>query len=497
MNLWPHQQFAIEEARQRIAEGHKAIVVSAPTGSGKTRMMTALAELAAGKRKKVVIFTNRKILLDQASEALESQNVSHGIMASGHQLATLRDVQLASIQTIDSRVFKNETWELPQADVAMLDEAHSQTSAVPLKVIEHYKAAGSVVLGFTATPVGLGGIYSTLIQAGTYSELKAAGVLLGGDIYAPSEPDMQGVKMNRQGEYHAKAMSKRVQQCTVFGDVWDHWWRLNPHCRPTVLFAPGVAFSRDYVRMFNERGVSSAHIDGDTEPAEREDIFGRLADGSLSLVSSCGVLREGWNFPGVCHGILLQVCGALSTYIQIAGRLMRSAPGKEKWILQDHAGAFWRHGAPDMDRDWSLEDTDKSIAKEQKKAVEAGKQREPICCPACHYVRMSGPHCPACGHQHEKSVRQVRTVDGKLVKMTGQVVKVKKPVSGAERAWSQALFQAGASGKTMAQASHLFHSATGEWPSSSLKYVPPKGSNDWNRKVRDVYPWTVKRKSNA
>jgi hypothetical protein len=31
MNLWPHQQFAIEEARQRIGEGHKAIVVSALT----------------------------------------------------------------------------------------------------------------------------------------------------------------------------------------------------------------------------------------------------------------------------------------------------------------------------------------------------------------------------------------------------------------------------------------------------------------------------------
>jgi superfamily II DNA or RNA helicase len=243
--------------------------------------------------------------------------------------------------------------------------------------------------------------------------------------------------------------------------------------------------------------VPSAHIDGETPATEREDIFGQLADGSLSLVSSCGVLREGWNFPAVYCGILLQVCGALSTYIQIAGRLMRAAPGKDSWLLIDHAGAFHRHGFPDEDRDWSLDDTDKSIAKEQRKALELGKKREPICCPACSYVRMSGPSCPACGHQHEKSCRNVRTVDGKLVKMHGQSVKVKQQKSPDEKAWTQALFQCANSGKTVAQASHLFHKQTNSWPSSSLPYVPEKGSNDWGRKVADVYPWTVRRKQRS
>jgi hypothetical protein len=54
---------------------------------------------------------------------------------------------------------------------------------------------------------------------------------------------MKGVKKTLVGEFVQAEMRKRVMQTVVFGDVFQHWKRLNPDGKPTLLFAPGVAES--------------------------------------------------------------------------------------------------------------------------------------------------------------------------------------------------------------------------------------------------------------
>lgn len=487
MNLWPHLLRGIEETRQVIARGHRAVCITSPTGGGKTAMQAEFALRAAQKAKRVVMFTNRKILLEQASLTLTGHGVDHGILASGYAHHPGVDVQLASIQTIDKRVFQDEAWELPPADLVLIDEGHSNTGATASRLIYHYRESGAIVLCFTATPVGLAELYSALVVAGTYSELRAGGMLVPCDAYAPTEPDMKGVKLRPDGEYSDKGAEKRIAQCTVFGDVWDHYLRLNPFRLPTVLFAPGIRFSMGFVEQFQARGVRSEHIDGDTDKSQREDIFGRLADGRLDLVSSCGVLREGWNCPAVAHGILCQVANNLSTFIQMAGRILRAHPGKDRATLVDHAGAFWRHGAPDADRDWKLEEDDKAIRARKKKG---GGPPEPICCPKCSLVREKGPACPQCGHKHALSVRHVRTVDGRLELVRGPAVRPKKPRTDADL-WRAEIYAGVNGNKTLNQCRAAFERKH-ERRLPQMRDVPEQGSSDWHRKAAEVYPWAVK-----
>ena len=492
---WPHQQRGLAELAAAIRAGEKAICVTCPTGGGKTTMFTTRAAEVIARGGRAAIFTNRKILTNQASDTLGRFDVDHGVLAAGYDPARYRRVQVCSLQTIGKRVFerarrrRDDAWELPEADEVHVDEAHSNTAATARAVIEHYKRLGVPVVGWTATPVGLGGLYQRLIAAGAVSELRECGALVRCEVFAPCEPDMQGVKLNAVGEFVQSGMRRRVMQCTVFGDVFAHWRRLNRDGRPTLMWAPGVEESRWFVDQWRARGVTAAHIDGDTPDDERERIFAGSRAGRITVISSCGVLREGFDAPWCEHGILCQPCGALSTYLQIVGRILRASPGKERAVLQDHAGAWHRHGSPNADRDWQLGDTDKSSAAGVRQRRERGEAPEPICCPKCGGVRSLGPRCPFCGHEHVKSCRYVRMTSGELKKMLGPTVKARPKKAPDQVAWDSALYAAARSRKTLQQARGIFYQRHGHWPPPGLRNMPELGHADWSRFAGDVFPW--------
>jgi DNA repair protein RadD len=487
--LWDHQGRGIIRAANAIQGGLQAICIQSPTGSGKTRVASEIAARAAAKQRKVLILTHRRILLDQTRKALLARGVKHGVIAANYDAAHLEDVQLGSFPTLGSRAIRRKTIELPDAELVIPDEAHSNTTGDAREILLEYKRRGAKIVGLDATPVGLQEIYDGIVSLATNSELADKGILVNGTIFAPSEPDMAGVKIVK-GEFVQGQMAKRVTDCIVFGDVFKHYLKLNPCQKPTVMFAPGVKESRGFVLQFAERGIPAAHIDGSTSQAERDDIFAAMRAGDIKVVSSYGVLREGWDFPEVEHGILCQPCNALSTYLQIVGRLKRSAAGKKGYILQDHAGAWWRHGSPDEDRIWKLADTDASIAKAKKKAREAGEEKQQIRCPECGGIRLAGPECPWCGHKHVKSVRLVRMVDGTLEKMYGDAVKLKRKRQEAtnEKTWRGCLYKAARlpSGGTFKQAKLFFYKIRKYWPPDGLKDMPGYGSIDWDRKIIDV-----------
>jgi superfamily II DNA or RNA helicase len=239
-------------------------------------------------------------------------------------------------------------------------------------------------------------------------------------------------------------------------------------------------------------------MDGNTEDDARRQMFEDSQCGELPMLSSFGVLREGVNLPWIYHGILVQACGALSTYIQIVGRLLRAhaLTNKDHCVLQDHSGAWWRHGSPNLDRDWKLTDTDKSIAEQRKFDLEEGNIKEPMRCPQCggirSFVAYSAP-CPHCGHAYFTSVRLIRQVDGTLVQQVGTVHKRKDKGDEDKRLWKKCLYAArfarNGAARTLAQAAADFKRRTGRSLPPDMPNIPPVNSIDWQRPVTAVFPW--------
>ena len=496
---WSHQPQTLSSIRNAFQMGWTRVCVVAPTGAGKTKMMLDAAKLADEKNAPCLILTNRKVILGQTRDEMFNRGQGHRVLAAGHDSRGLYNTTVASVQTMDSRVVNGDT-PPPPASLIIIDEAHVNKRDMILSILALYPKA--FVIGFTATPVDVGHIYQRIISSASYSLLKKNGVLVPEVlVYAPSEVDMTGLKQSK-GEWSQKAMRQRVRESHIFGDVIPNYEKIQADVfrttkgsyTPTAIFAPGVEESITLAEMFNDAGIPVEHVDGETPEMERRRIFKALRAGDLVGVSSCGVLREGWNAPMVNHAVLLQVAGAISTYIQICGRVLRSHPGKNVAVVQDHTGAWHRHGPPDADRQWHLGWDDKAHSQGRKAALEAGKESEGVRCPKCGHVRDHGPQCPQCGHKHVKSVRHVRTKEGELVRMVGPVVKKKKPPTEREL-WTRELFAGRHSNRSIRSCVNQFRRRNGRNPdpkeitgSAALPH-----QSEWGKTVTEVYPWVARR----
>ena len=495
MKLWPNQQRALDALDAEEASGVRSVCVTAPTGGGKTVLMGERSRRAIEKGRRVMLLTNRKMLTTQGSRTLHRLGLDHGVYAAGWDASILKDIQVVSMQTLMARIRLKKA-DYPPADELLIDEPHSCKGPASMKIIQHYIKGGAFVSGYTATPIGLN-YFEKLIVAGTKAELRAQGKLVPCNVFAPDEPDLGGVKRTRKDVTSEQGATRRLWSTLVFGNIFTNWKRINPRGLPTIVWAPGVKESRWVATEFIKMGVRAEHIDGSTSSDERQQIFQDNEIGHVPVITSQGVLREGVDLPWLYHGILLQSCIYLSTYLQIVGRLLRAYDGKTGCVLQDHAGAWWRHGSPNADHTFKLGQTDSQLLNEREERFEADEEREPLRCRECGGIRSYRleEKCPHCGHVSRVSVRAIRMTDGRLVEVRGKAHKTRSREKSAQDKWMTALFACGNAKRpmTVAQAMAFFKKKYGINLPPGTRHVPRENSTDWSRHVHQVYPWTKRK----
>lgn len=495
MNLWPHQTRAIDNVASARADGHRRILLSSPTGGGKTRIMLELArqELARGGR--VAIYYNRKLLIEQAAKTFQMEGLPFGVRAAGWADERYRPLQLCSIQTEASR-----TWEHHPATLFMVDEAHLHTGDMATAIFGKHHADDATGVGVTATPIDMGNeLWDILIQAGVTSELRECGALVRALHYSCDEPDMKGIKWKYGEELTEAQNTKAIMRHGVFGRVLEWWKRLNPEQKPTLLFAPGVKESLWFAEEFEKAGYGAAHIDGEdvwlcgklykSSPEMREKVVEASRIGAIKVICNRFVLREGIDLPWLAHGIFATVFGALKSYLQSGGRLLRAFPGMEGVCIQDHGGNFWRHGSLNADRHWELGETENRLAGMREQAMRDNPPIQPYACPKCGMVSMSGV-CPACGWRSEKRSRMVVQTDGTLVEVKGDYVAPRRidQSPSALEIWTRIYWRAKRSRNKMTfrQAEALYCVENyGKFPPRDMPLMPRR-EVDWYRRVCDV-----------
>lgn len=498
MSLWSHQTRCLEEVRDARESGERRILCTAPTGGGKSRIMQ---ELILG-RERTVLYTHRRFLREQIERGMTEAGIEFGVRASGKAPALLRDVQISSIQTEDARVFKRGRWELHGASLVLIDEAHVQGNGVAEKIINAHIEAGATVIGFTATPMGLGHVYDRLIIAGTNSELRECGAHVLCQTYGPDEPDLRKIGPVKVGEDLTESQNRQaMMRPGIFGRVYDWWQRLNQDARPAILFAPGVPESMYFAEEFHKKGVPAAHIDGEyvwingeRMPSDQEarDALARASEsGEVKVVCNRFVMREGIDWPWLYHCIMATVFGSPTSYLQSGGRLLRAHPSLDHVLLQDHGGNWWRHGSLNADREWALEYTEHMVAGIRAERMREKQEAEPIVCAQCGKVRSSGPVCSACGFRCERRSRKVVQHDGTLKEFEGDIFKPRrvKNLPNTEKIWIQCVMRAKNSkqGMTFNQAVGLFFYENHYYPPKGLPMMPTN-ETDWFRKVNKVTP---------
>lgn len=488
MKLWPHQIKGIAETHAAISEGKRKIVLTSPTGGGKSKMVgTLLGDfLAAGKP--AILYTNKKMLTTQNADVLTSMGLEYGLRAAGHETDYKQLLQIASIQTEHSRTERSKTRLLHKASLVIVEEAHVQMGKTVLAILQKHQDEGAAIVGITATPLDMGDFYEHLVVAGTNSELMACGALVPAIHYGVDEPDLKAMKIKETdgNNLSEKQQRKAIMTKTVFARVGEWFDKLNPEHKPTVLFGPGVEESLWFAEKFTAKGIPAAHIDGSdvwmngkfykADDEARKAVAEASRTGEVKIVCNRYVLREGVNWPWVEHGILAYVVGSFQTFLQIGGRFLRAHPGKTHCTIQDHGGAWWKFGSLNADREWDLRFTNTMVAGLRADRLRKKKEREPWRCP-CGRIMVGAKACE-CGREiPPKKSRPVVMEDGQLREMVGDIFRPRRIYAGNDgrSRWEKMYFRSrtGKGERTFRAAMALFSKENNwRWPDPMWPYMP-------------------------
>ena len=433
--------------------------------SGKTEVAMAVIQGAIDKGKRVVFLCNRIHLVGQASKRFYRSGIEHGVIQGNNTRNIDARVIVGSIQTVAKR-------GMPDCDLIVIDEAHAVAGSKDFRSVIIERNAVPVI-GLSATPFSkglgkhyaeLGGaLFEAMTVATSIADLIGDGFLVDCDIYAPSEPDMAGIKTSRNAfgelDWSDADVGRAVDKPQLIGDIVSHWMRLSRDL-PTVCFAANIAHSKHIVESFRASGVSAEHIDCYTTEEERAAILGRVESGETTVISNVGILTEGWDFPACRTMILARPTRSLIRYIQMIGRVLRPHHTKDRALVLDHSGTVQRLGFPTDDLPLDLDDG--RPRSEQKE----GKEALPKKCPECHYMKPPKVSvCPKCGFKTSRQ-NDVQEADGELLLMTR---KRKATMADKQKVFSELLAIKSSRGYSDGWVSHKFKAYFGCWPKGLMR----------------------------
>lgn len=324
-----YQRRAISATYASIKSGKRCPLVVAPTGAGKTLIMSLMARDAHSKARRAAIFAHRTELRDQAVATLDRCGVVAGHSGQGRALP----IQVVSTQGAVS------CEEVPEADVVFIDEAHHYAADEWGRLAQAYPT--QPIIGFTATPERADGraldhLFDDLIVVAQPRELVALGHLVPcgiEDVVRPPKVQDAGVLACPPVEAYQK-----------FGGGGRN-----------VVFAPSVALALAYQAEFEAAGIPANIVHGGMSAEGRADNLAAFASGLVRVLINVFVLTEGWDCPAVDVVTIARKVVSTGMYMQICGRGLRTHPGKERMILLDLAGVSHMHGLPTDDRIFSLD----------------------------------------------------------------------------------------------------------------------------------------------
>jgi len=479
------QQRALDMLR-RDWKQYNSFMVYSPTGSGKTGLSAFITDGFVSRGMRVLMTCPYTVLVTQTAKrfiqyGLPEDEISY-VWRDHPNYDPERKIQIASADTLIRRDFPENI------DLLIVDEAHLRRKKM-LEVIKYLTAETHVkVIGLSGTPFApfLGKYYQRLIKPTTIKELMDTGVLCGYEFFAPTKPDLSGVKVTRSDEFGSDYKEDEVAEimcgADLVGDIVSNWLS-HGEDRPTVAFCVNVNHANYVTLQFNKAGVNAEVMTAQTPHDERQMMIHRFEQGATKIIVSVGTLIAGFDSDVRCI-IYARPTKSEIRWLQIIGRGLRTAKGKDKCLVFDHSGSVHRLGYPDSieyDTLPSKSDGMKTVVSERENEK---REKLPKECSQCHYMKPAGVYqCPKCGHKPLAG----EDVDTDASRGLKQISGKKKAVTKQEKQswWSQIKFyqrQRAAQGKPVSDGwcAHTFKDKFGTWPNGLQDYpmeITPEVNN--------------------
>jgi superfamily II DNA or RNA helicase len=347
---------------------HRATLVVAATGTGKTIIFAHLIKSTQPKR--ALVLAERKELIHQAVEKISAATglpceVEMADQSVHTNLFHRTPVVVATIQTLRSGkdVKRLHRFQPEDFGVVIIDEAHHSAAESYLATIDFFKRNPDLrICGFTATPdradqKALGQIYGSVAFKYDILDAVADGWLvdvtqqycrvtsldfshihtLAGDLaqnelaaVMESEKNIHGVcQPCLEVMFGLQPNTLSGVAPPLWGEFLSAAMRDQPSLpRRSIMFTASVLQAEMCCNIFNRVMPNIAEwVCGATQAELRKATLARFRSGHTAIVMNCGVLTEGFDDPGVHVIFMARPTKSRSLYTQMCGRSTRPLPG--------------------------------------------------------------------------------------------------------------------------------------------------------------------------
>lgn len=323
-------------------------IVEASVGAGKSVLIaeTCRRVLEADPSARVLMVVHVKELIEQNLAKLMQvwPGAPVGVYsASVGQRQLGRPITYATIGSVAKRAH-----ELGRVDLLLVDECHLISpgeATMYRRLIDELRryCPAMRVVGWTGTAFRGDGIWLT--QQGLFSHVAARVTmadLLRDGYLAPlvgaapaTRIDTAGVKV-QGGDYVVSSLAAAADKAELVRAACAELVRLAADRRRWLVFAVTVQHAQHIAdELHQAHGVPCAVVSANTPKAEREAHIAAFRAGRLRALVNVAVLTTGFDVPELDCIALLRATKSPVLYVQIAGRGMRTAPGKADCLWLD------------------------------------------------------------------------------------------------------------------------------------------------------------------
>lgn len=345
--LRPYQAEAVAAVARDEAQGFRRLVVSLPTGGGKTIIFS---HLTAQRQVPTLILVNSRELVHQAVEKLRMVWPDAPVAVWRGPTAPTTPIVVATVQTLAAQL---KRLDRERFALAICDEAHHAVSPSWRRVLEATgfwpdPPPGKLLVGVSATltradGLGLGSIFHhisyqigllDLIQQGYLAELRA--------IRVKSRVHLGGIAVGADGDFNAAQLSMAVDTPDR-NDLIARAYRRYARGRPAIVFAVTVAHAQHLAEALQHYQIRADWVSGQEPVRARDRKIAQFQAGDLDVLTNAQLLTEGFDAPRVGAIVMARPTKSLALYTQMVGRGTRLAPGKRDCLVLDVADVTREH----------------------------------------------------------------------------------------------------------------------------------------------------------
>lgn len=320
--LRPYQQRAVESA-MKYEQG----VVIAPTGSGKS--LTGLEIIRQHMQKALLIVHRQELALQWAEVIKERLGIEPGMIV-GDSWTIGEQITIGMTQTLASR--ENDTKAISNLfGCILIDEAHHTPSSTFFDVIGLFEA--KFRYGLSASPNRRDGLEMIIYRSlGPIIEEIARSEVEGVEATVPVtvvaiETGFDPGQVNSWHEYLDSLTCNAERNILIISLTQQSYGA-------TLILVDRTEHAEQLSDMMKRREIDHILAHGNLSKKDRSEAMGRIKTSKVTIGTS-SLLGEGLDVASWGTLIMGSPISSEIKLLQNIGRIVRSAPGKEKAVVFD------------------------------------------------------------------------------------------------------------------------------------------------------------------